>query len=230
MVIGLVFGLLIFLIAIGMPIAGCLGLTAVIVMLTMGGPDLLSIFPQRIYSPIQSFPLLAVPFFILAGNLMNAGGVTTRIFDVAQIIVGRVRGGLGHVNVLASMIFAGMSGSAVADAAGLGLVEITAMRKAGYTPTFSATITAFSSTIGPIIPPSVPFVIYGSMAQVSVGTLFLAGIVPGVSMGVALMIIIYFAARKQNMPMSAARPPAGKPRVLSYMPYRLLSCQYSLLA
>jgi tripartite ATP-independent transporter DctM subunit len=125
---------------------------------------------------------------------------------VAQLCVGRIHGGLGHVNVIASMIFAGMSGSAVADAAGLGLVEIEAMRKAGYQDRFSAAITAVSSTIGPIIPPSIPFVIYGSLTNVSVGDLFLGGIIPGVLMGFALMVVIALEARRKNLPRMTTRP------------------------
>jgi tripartite ATP-independent transporter DctM subunit len=144
------------LIVMGTPIAVALGMLAVGTMWVTVGPDLLAIFIQRMYAGTTSFPLLAIPFFVLSGNLMNTGGMTQRIFDVAHLIVGRIRGGLGHVNILASMLFAGMSGSAVADAAGLGLVEIKAMREAGYSPRFAATLTAVSSTIGPVIPPSIP--------------------------------------------------------------------------
>jgi tripartite ATP-independent transporter DctM subunit len=191
----------------GVPIAVALGLVAIGIMWVTAGTDLFVIMIQRIYAGTTSFPLLAIPFFILSGNLMNTGGMTERIFAVAHMIVGRIRGGLGHVNVLASMLFAGMSGSAVADAAGLGLVEIKAMRQAGYTPRFAATLTAVSSTIGPVIPPSIPFVIYGSLANVSVGALFLAGIVPGVLMGISLMVIVAIVAKRQNLPMGEARPP-----------------------
>ena len=202
-----VFALLVGLMLAGIPIAVAMGLTAIAIMIAMGGFDLLVIFAQRFYSPVTSFPLLAVPFFILAGNLMNAGGLTHRIFSVALLIVGRMPGGLGHVNVVGSMIFSGMSGSAVADAAGLGVIEINHMKKAGYSPPFAATITAVSSVIGPIIPPSVPLVIYGSLAQVSIGALFLAGVLPGVLMGIALMIVIFFVARARNLPVSPGRPP-----------------------
>lgn len=198
------------LILLGTPIAAALGVVAIGTMWIAVGPELLAIFVQRLYAGTTSFPLLAIPFFVLAGNLMNTGGMTHRIFNVAHLIVGRIRGGLGHVNVLASMLFAGMSGSAVADAAGLGVVEIKAMKEAGYTARFSATITAVSSTIGPIIPPSIPFVIYGSLANVSVGALFLAGIVPGVLMGLGLMLVIAFVAKRQNLPMGEARPPIGE--------------------
>jgi C4-dicarboxylate transporter DctM subunit len=195
-----VFGLLIGLILLGVPIAVSLGLAAIVVMAWMGGTDLLIILAQRMYSGISSFPLLAIPFFILAGNLMNTGGMTRRIFAFAQLFVGRIRGGLAHVNVVGSMIFAGMSGSAVADAAGLGVIEIEAMRKEGYSAKYAACITAVSSTIGPIIPPSIPFVLYGSLASVSVGTLFLAGVVPGVLMGLALMGAIAVEAHRRQLP------------------------------
>ena len=195
------------LIVMGTPIAIALGVLAIGTMWVTVGPDLLAIYIQRMYAGTTSFPLLAIPFFILSGNLMNTGGMTQRIFDVAHLVVGRIRGGLGHVNVLASMLFAGMSGSAVADAAGLGLVEIKAMREAGYSPRFAATLTAVSSTIGPVIPPSIPFVIYGSLANVSVGALFLAGVVPGVLMGAALMIVVALVAKRKNLPIGDARPP-----------------------
>ena len=195
-----VFGLLIGLILLGVPIAVSLGFAAIVVMAWMGGTELLIILAQRMYSGISSFPLLAIPFFILAGNLMNTGGMTRRIFAFAQLFVGRIRGGLAHVNVVGSMIFAGMSGSAVADAAGLGVIEIEAMRKEGYPAKYAACITAVSSTIGPIIPPSIPFVLYGSLASVSVGTLFLAGVVPGVLMGIALMAAIAVEAHRRQLP------------------------------
>lgn len=195
-------------ILLGVPIAGALALVAAATMLVTAGPDLLVIFIQRAYAATTSFPLLAIPFFILAGNLMNAGGTTERIFAVAKLMVGKVRGGLAHVNVIASMIFGGMSGSAVADAAGLGVIEIRAMVNDGYTARYSATITAVSSTIGPIIPPSIPFVIYGSLANVSVGALFLAGLVPGLLVGLGLMVAIAVAARRRKLPRSAGLPSA----------------------
>lgn len=201
-----VFALLVGLMMLGMPIAVAMGLSAAIIMLFMGGPDLLVMFPQRLYSATTSFPLLAIPFFILAGNLMNTGGMTYRIFDFAHLFVGRVRGGLAHVNVIGSMLFAGMSGSAVADAMGLGTVEIAAMKKAGYSARYAAAITCASSTIGPIIPPSIPFVIYGSLAEVSVGALFLGGIVPGVLMGVGMMVAIAIRSRQLDLPRSASWP------------------------
>jgi tripartite ATP-independent transporter DctM subunit len=190
----------------GIPIAGGLALVAAGTMLITAGPDLLVIFVQRTYAATTSFPLLAIPFFILAGNLMNVGGTTERIFGVANLLVGRIRGGLAQVNVLGSMIFAGMSGSAVADAAGLGTIEIRAMVKEGYTARYSATISAVSATIGPIIPPSIPFVIFGSLANVSVGALFLAGVVPGLLMGLGLMVAIAIVSVRRNLPRSAGWP------------------------
>ena len=138
---------------------------------------------HRMVSGIDSFPLLAVPFFILAGNLMNNAGITNRIYNFALALVGWLKGGLGHVNVVGSVIFAGMSGTAIADAAGLGTIEIKAMKDHGYDHGFAVGVTAASATLGPIIPPSLPFVIYGMMANVSVGQLFLAGILPGACHG-----------------------------------------------
>jgi tripartite ATP-independent transporter DctM subunit len=185
---------------LGLPIAVSMGLTAILTFLALGEPGLLSMVPQRMYAGTTGFPLLAIPFFILAGNLMNTGGMTHRIFRFAQCLVGHIKGGLGHVNVVGSMIFAGMSGSAVADAAGLGMVEIQAMLKAGYDRRFSAAVTAASSTIGPIIPPSIPFVIFGSMTGTSVGRLFLGGFLPGLVMGLALMITVYIVAEQRGYP------------------------------
>jgi tripartite ATP-independent transporter DctM subunit len=193
-------------IVLGLPIAGALAVVTIATMWITAGPDLLVIFIQRAYAATTSFPLLAIPFFILAGNLMNAGGTTERIFAVANLLVGRVRGGLAHVNVLGSMIFAGMSGSAVADAAGLGVIEIRAMVREGYTARYAATISAVSATIGPIIPPSIPFVIYASLSNTSVGALFLAGIVPGVLVGVGLIAAIAVEARRRDLPRSSGWP------------------------
>jgi len=206
MMVVAIFGGLVGLMVIGVPIAISLALTAAATMYWMGGADLMIMLAQRMYASTTSFPLLAIPFFIFAGNLMNTGGMTHRLFAVAHMLVGRIHGGLGHVNVLASMLFAGMSGSAVADAVGLGKIEIEAMRRAGYSTRFAAAISAVSSTIGPVIPPSIPFVIYGSLTNVSVGALFLAGVVPGVLMGLAMMIAIAVIARYRDLPLSEARP------------------------
>jgi len=154
---------------------------------------------HRMAGGIDSFPLLAVPFFIFAGNLMNSAGITNRIYDFAVALVGWMRGGLGQVNIVGSVIFAGMSGAAVADAAGLGTIEIKAMRDHGYDTEFAVGVTAASSTLGPIFPPSLPFVIYGMMANVSIGALFLGGVVPGIVMTVFMMSYVWWCAGKYNM-------------------------------
>jgi tripartite ATP-independent transporter DctM subunit len=199
----LIFVLLIGLIMLGVPIAVSMGLTSIITFIFLGEISNLAMIAQRMYASTTSFTLLAIPFFILAGNLMNTGGITHRIFRFARAIVGHQWGGLGQVNVIASMIFSGMSGAAVADAAGLGMIEMKAMEDQGYDKKFSAAITAASSTIGPVIPPSIPFVIYAHMANVSVSKLFLAGFLPGILMGLALMVAVYIISRKRNYPREA---------------------------
>lgn len=195
-----IFGVLIFFIMIGLPIAVSMGLTAVIFFVALGEVDVLCMVPARMYSSTTGFPLLAIPFFILVGNLMNTGGMTNRIFRFAQSMVGHIQGGLGHVNVVNSMIFAGMSGAAVADAAGIGMVEMEAMTKAGFDRRFSAAVTAASSTIGPVIPPSIPFVIFGSITGTSVGRLFLGGFIPGFIMGIGMMITVYIMSGRRGYP------------------------------
>lgn len=196
----IVFAILIGLMFLGVPVAISMGLTAALLFIFLGEGFVLPMVAQRMYCSTTAFTLLAIPFFILAGNLMNTGGMTRRIFRFALALVGHFRGGLGHVNVVSSMIFSGMSGAAVADAAGLGIIEMEAMTKAGYDRRFSAAITAASSTIGPVVPPSIPFVIYGSITGVSVGKLFLAGFTPGVLMGIAMMIAVYFVSKHRNYP------------------------------
>ena len=148
---------------------------------------------------LDSFPLLAVPFFILAGNLMNSAGITNRIYDFAVATCGWMKGGLAHVNIFGSVIFAGMSGTAIADAAGLGTIEIKAMKDHGYSTEFSVGVTAASATLGPIIPPSLPFVIYGMMGNVSIGALFLGGFIPGVVMTLFMMLYVSYCARRYGM-------------------------------
>src|SRR6476661_8155927 len=161
-----------------------------------GIPDFVIL--HRMAGGLDSFPLLAVPFFILAGNLMNSAGITNRIYDFAVATCGWMRGGLAHVNIIGSVIFAGMSGTAIADAAGLGTIEIKAMKDHGYATEFAVGVTAASATLGPIIPPSLPFVIYGMMANVSVGALFLAGILPGALMAVLMMLTVAYYAHKNG--------------------------------
>ena len=180
------------LLVIGVPISISIGASAVLGCLSLGYP--LVVIGQKMVSGIDSFLLIAVPLFILAGNLMNAGKITEKIFDTAKELVGWIPGGLGHANVVASIIFAGMSGSAVADAGGLGALEMEAMKKNGYDEDFAGAVTAASSVIGPIFPPSIPLIIYGSVASVSVDQLFMGGVVPGLLMGVLLMVmVLYFA-------------------------------------
>jgi tripartite ATP-independent transporter DctM subunit len=159
-----------------------------------------AIIVQQEVSAANSFTFVAAPLFILMGHVMNNAGVTQRIFAFATALVGWMRGGLCHANVIASMIFAGMSGSAVAEAGGLGTVEIQAMRDAGYPLPMAASLTAAAATIGPIIPPSLPMVVYGAAAEVSVGKLFIAGVIPGVLMGAALMVLCAFMARSLALP------------------------------
>jgi tripartite ATP-independent transporter DctM subunit len=186
---------------LGMPIAYSLIGTAIVLLVAEGwGSIPLQAIPQNVVAGVDSFTMLAVPLFILAGKIMNAGLITDRIFNFANLFVGRFRGGLAHVNVLASLIFAGMSGSAVADASGLGEIEIKTMNKKGYDPEFSCAITAASSIIGPIFPPSIPMIIYGGLAGVSIGQLFVAGAVPGVIMALALMVASYVIAVKRGYP------------------------------
>lgn len=196
-------GLLLVFFIIGVPVSISIGLTCMAVLWAEN--DLLSIpltlFPLKMMHGINSFPLLAIPFFILAANVMNKGSVTTRIFDFANALVGHFRGGLGHVNVLASMIFAGMSGTAVADAAGLGALEIKAMKEQGYSTSYSIGITGASSVIGPIIPPSVAMVIYGWLGDVSVGALFVGGLIPGVLLGGSLMVMTWILSFRISMPI-----------------------------
>lgn len=192
-------GGLLLLLLIGVPIAFALLLSSLALVLWQGTLPLL-IVSQRLANALDSFPLLAIPLFILAAEIMNHSGATERIFRLANVVLGRIHGGLGHVNIAASMLFSGMSGSAVADAAGLGAIEIRAMKKQGYDAGFAAAVTAASSTIGPIIPPSVPIVIYGVISGAAIGELFLAGFVPGIIMGLAMMAYIAIIAKKRGFP------------------------------
>ena len=181
----------------GIPVAIAMaGSSLIYIWLTGNLPGFVVI--HRMVSGIDSFPLLAVPFFIFAGNLMNNAGITNRIYNFALALVGWLKGGLGHVNVVGSVIFAGMSGTAIADAAGLGTIEIKAMKDHGYDTEFAVGVTAASATLGPIIPPSLPFVIYGMMANVSVGALFLAGILPGLLMAILMMLTVAYFAHKNG--------------------------------
>lgn len=177
--------------AVGLSCAGAIAFFSDIPMIVM---------VQRMVTGLDSFVLLAIPLFILTGNLMNAGGITDRLFSFARGLVGHFRGGLGQANIIASMIFSGMSGSAVADAGGLGAIEIKAMNDQGYPKGFSGAVTIASSVIGPVIPPSIPMVLYGALANVSVGRLFMGGIIPGILVGISLMILVYMMSVKHNYP------------------------------
>ena len=181
----------------GIPVAIAMAGAALLYILISGDLPGFAVV-HRMIGGIDSFPLLAVPFFILAGNLMNNAGITNRIYNYALALVGWMKGGLGHVNVVGSVIFAGMSGTAIADAAGLGTIEIKAMKDHGYDLEFAVGVTAASATLGPIIPPSLPFVIYAMMANVSVGALFLAGILPGILMAFLMMLTVAYFAHKNG--------------------------------
>ena len=183
---------------LGVPIAFVLGLTSLIYMLSENMKLLL--IPQRMFISLDSFVLMAIPFFVLTGGLMNAGGLTIRLVNLSRLLVGRVRGGFAMVNILVSMLFAGISGSATADTSAVGSILIPAMKKDGYDSDFAAAVTAASSCVGPIIPPSIVMVIYGVIAEQSIGRLFLAGFVPGVLLGLSQMGVAYYLSVKRNYP------------------------------
>lgn len=195
---------LILLLALGVPVGmslcvvGCVGF--MVNMGTISSWFQLISMPLKLTSSLQNFLLLSIPLFILAAKIMNGSSITKRIFKFANVAVGWLPGGLGHANILASLLFAGMSGTAVSDAAGLGQIEIEAMKSNGYDTDFSAGVTAASSTIGPIFPPSVPMVMYSTISGVSVGSLFLGGVVPGVLMTITMMMIVYAVAKKRDYP------------------------------
>jgi tripartite ATP-independent transporter DctM subunit len=181
----------------GLPLWASMGLAALAFIAISGLP--MTTLPQKMAGAMNSFPIVAAPLFILMGNILGAAKITDRIVVFASALIGWVRGGYAHASILTSIIFAGMVGSAVADAAGSGAIEIRAMKKAGYKPETAAAITAAAATIGPIIPPSLPMVIYGVMADVSIGKLFMGGVIPGLLMGLALMAMVGFVARREGM-------------------------------
>jgi tripartite ATP-independent transporter DctM subunit len=191
--VGFLFIAFLVLIALEVPVAFALGLSSLGYLLLEGRTPLV-ILVQRMTSGLDSFPFVALPLFVLAGHLFSRGGIARRIYDFARALVGHVRGGLAHVNVVGSMIFAGMSGTAQADAAGLGVIEIEEMTRDGFDPAFAAAVTSTSAIIGPIIPPSVIMVIFAVMTEISVARLFLGGFIPGLIMGFALMGMIYWMA------------------------------------
>lgn len=194
------FGGFIVLILLRVPISIAIGAATLITFLTSEFSTFLQVIPQQMLEGVNKASLTAVPFFIMAGNLMNATGVTARIFAFANSLVGHLKAGLAQVNILSSMIFAGISGAAVADCAGLGAIEIKAMRENGYKPDFAAAITVVSSVIGPLIPPSIGLVLYAFLAQQSIERMFLAGFVPGILVGLSLMIYVRVVAQFKNFP------------------------------
>lgn len=204
------FWFLVLLMAFGTPVVFALLLGPGLSLLLDGETQYFPALLARFYNGIDSFPLLAVPFFILAGEIMNAGGITAAIVRFAQSLVGHVRGGLAQVNVLSSMIFAGISGSAVADASAIGKMMIPAMEREGYPRPFAAAVTAAAAVVGPIIPPSGIMVLYGFVMNVSVGALFAAGVVPGILIGLALMGTIRLLAKRYNLPLARPRATWGE--------------------
>ena len=201
------------LILLRVPISMAIGAAVLCAFAVSEFSDALYIVPQQVLEGVNKPPLAAVPFFIMAGNLMNVVGMTDRIFRFASSLVGHFRAGLAQVNVLSSMIYAGVSGAAVADAAGLGTIEIKAMRERGYRPEFAAAVTVCSAVVGPLIPPSIGLVIYAFLAQQSVARMFLAGMIPGILVGIALMMFNRLLAVRENFPVE---PKASGSEILSH--------------
>ena len=201
MSLGVLFGAFFLLLLAGMPVVFAMGIASAAFLVTMGGGIPLTVIPHQMVAGIDNFPLLAIPFFFLAGELMNAAGITRRLVAFATAVVGHIRGGLAYVVIVTNVIMAGFSGTALADASATGSVLIPAMKRQGYHAEFSAAITAAAATIGPIIPPSIPMIIYAVVAEVSVGSLFLAGVIPGLLMGVYLFAVVYFISRRRGYPV-----------------------------
>lgn len=193
--------LLFLLIFSAIPVCWALGIVGVTGLVALGGRSL-SLIPQSLYAGINYFPFLAIPFFIFAGELMNKGGITKKLVELSKLIIGRVPGSLAHVNILASMFFGGITGSAQADTSCIGGLLIPAMREEGYDDETSVAVTASSSVIGPIIPPSIIMVIYGSTMNISIGALFTGGIVPGILIGLGLMLVVVLQNRKRHFPIT----------------------------
>lgn len=208
----MLFGSFIILLLGNVPIAICLGLASVFALLVSGTP--LDIISTNVYSATSKFVLLAVPFFILAGNIMEKTGISKKLINFAQSLVGHIKGGLAIVCVMVACFFAAISGSGPATVAALGMIIIPAMVNAGYKPTFSAALMATAGAIGVIIPPSITFVVYGSIAGTSIGKLFMAGVIPGILMGIALAIVAVWTTRKQNI--ETMPKASGKERLIAF--------------
>jgi tripartite ATP-independent transporter DctM subunit len=210
-----------FFLVIGLPVFfGLLAAPGLLLYLNGQERDITLLY-RNVYNGIDSFPLMAIPFFMLAGELMNRGGITMRLVEFSQAFMGHLRGGLAHVNVLSSMLFAGLSGSAVADTSALGSMLIPAMEKQGYTRKFAAAITAASSVIGPIIPPSGIMIIYAYVMGESVAALFLAGVIPGAMVGIGLMLMVKFMANKYDFPVATNKyswPERGQASIKAFFP------------
>jgi tripartite ATP-independent transporter DctM subunit len=200
MSLGLMIFIFIALLLAGMPVAFVMGFSASLYLLFSPQASFLDMAPQKLFAGMDAFVLMCIPFFILAGEIMTRGKIADRLVDFANLIVGRWRGGLAHVNIMASMLFAGITGVALGDIAALGSIFIPAMKKQGYESPFAAAITAASSIIGPIIPPSMIIVIYGAVTSVSIGALFAAAIIPGILMGLSQMAIVFYLAKRRKYP------------------------------
>lgn len=221
MILAILLGMFLLLSAIGLPIAASLGITSIFLLRVVQDVPI-AVIAQRVLSGIDSFPLMAIPLFVLAGNAMNVGGTTTRIVQFSNSIVGSARGGLAQINVLASMFFGGISGSAVADTSSIGGIMIPSMVEEKYDKGFSASITAFSSALGPIIPPSITMVVYGITTGNSIRRLFIAGAVPGILYGLGLMAVVALIARRNNYPRHPRLPFAEKMRSLREVIWALM--------
>jgi TRAP-type transport system large permease protein len=193
--------------AIGVPVVFALAFGPLVGFVLDDKMNFLTVLPQRLFVGINVYPLLAIPLFILAGELMNVGGITQRLVDFSQKLVGHLRGGLGHVTIVSATIFSGISGSAVADASALGSILIPGMQKEGYSKRYAAAVTAAATVLGPIIPPSIIMVIYAYIMQLNVAALFAAGCIPGLIIGVGLMIVNHYIAKKRNYPVAERRAP-----------------------
>ena len=205
MIVGVLLALLTVCLAIGMPISHAMGLSAVLALALEGDIPLL-LLAQRFYDALDSFPLLAVPLFVLAGELMNVAGITERLVGLSRALVGHLRGGLAQASIVANMFMSALSGSGLADLAAIGSMMIPAMKREGYRPEFAAAVLACAAMMGPIIPPSIIAVIYGSVTGVSIGALFLAGAIPGVLAGLAMMVVTWYLAPRAGGGRRPGRP------------------------
>ncbi len=196
--IGIIFGSFVPMLLLGVPIAFCLVLMTIFVYIDIGDPRLFTQIPQRMFTSTENLLLLAIPFFIMAGEIMNRAGITNKLMTLASSLVGWIRGGLAHTNIVASMFFAGITGSAVSDTVAVGGIMIPSMKENGFSEEYSAAVTASSSVIGPIIPPSIPMLLYASVMNVSIAGLFLGGMLPGILVALALMVTAYIIAVRKG--------------------------------